>query len=1346
MHPHRHGIRKQRSKIANQSWEISTPTHSCASFSSGDPPSGATGSTYISDTAETPDGSVKEWDACLARNPDCERMRQTDVEGTASVLPRCDDNGPVVCFCEKDKTCPMKNISESPSSPVRRVSPLILRRVTVNGFGFRDENENGGLSLDEEEEEEEDDSRNEDSDSEVNSPESFSCQRTQAYIFFPQSSCARTCKIWPFPRMGPPNELRPLHRTGPRWIVTTSFPATAQTSLGEEPECLSDTDVQNKLSKPTKQSKSTDEAREVLEGQLLSSAPGEKAPTDMLGVLERTLEDRAESLNNPRGTLTQDIFHISKLADHNTCSALGEKPPTCTLERTWKCLLDSPRLILTHVSKPAELESNQSLKNAFEDALEYSASVATEQVNNYKLNGHGYAASLEGNGLVKNHPLLKKSNQKVLSSGSTNQSDVPVNRQEHGKDSLDPKPVIQTSRAPSFEDQEGNKNGGRQTLYNPGSLSEMCLKVKMLKAQHSSLVTTSSSVDQDTKSVTPNSVARTPDGNPDCSGEGKRMQVFDSYTITDSSEDENKNVTSLSSDEESVEHHAAEILWSDDDDGTCQIKNKEQGSTPPSSKVVADSFLDVSRAYEEDVLILDVIQDDPELFGAVVTETVSKQDALTEENEETQLKTESKLQTTNHCKIVWDLKTDCISKYHSTAAEAKMENMEDGGSVTVKETQSYRDQPSQGMNTLKLENATDCNNNQEMRDTNNLNALTVINTRATRLVMDTCRNECEMTAKVETSALRALNGSYCWYYFSEYSTCLRSTCWFLHIPRDGDEKFCMDTVKKFCHVGKHALILRAVEVFMGYYNKCSPSVSFSQEVVNSLLSSLLNMCLLREFEAVINLLLAHKRLPPAEIMLAVFKLVRERGLINTVPELILLTSKIVEAGCVFSVDQCEVMQNHLQMMQVPRQQMDIFLAVKCRALVTNPHTSELSNLAQAVVRVEMLKHQDDWAELALVFCGVCVGSHSPTELLRFCCCVTMALLKEPKDKLVLPYELFAESVCQQASSNEMIKTILGRIGVSLIFRYHRTQEWNKGVKLVSVMFRLHIEFITLKGIMGNEHRVSRCQLVTMATELFLHSGSIEGALKMLRADGWFVSSSMWPCEQADIESRKHVLTLLAGKTSHRDTFEILTNLPGLRQPINGVQINDYTEMFSAHLRLCVIKQTLPVAADIVEFMLIQGMVPETLQLQNLIHKLGKQNNWSRARALFKRARSAGFYSAVVCERDGLFLPCSLSEIEMTLAFEMFITIINANLLAPAGSSQPLLITLRRHAGVEDVTESVYLAAGCRLLSAALIPNPKLSIRYTAVNQSQEQLFQLDRASAHKWFLQNERWAQEIWAS
>lgn len=34
-------------------------------------------------------------------------------------------------------------------------------------------------------------------------------------------------------------------------------------------------------------------------------------------------------------------------------------------------------------------------------------------------------------------------------------------------------------------------------------------------------------------------------------------------------------------------------------------------------------------------------------------------------------------------------------------------------------------------------------------------------------------------------------------------------------------------------------------------------------------------------------------------------------------------------------------------------------------------------------------------------------------------------------------------VCQQVPSDDMVKITLGRIGVSLIFRYHGTREWNK---------------------------------------------------------------------------------------------------------------------------------------------------------------------------------------------------------------------------------------------------------------------------------------------------------------
>lgn len=54
---------------------------------------------------------------------------------------------------------------------------------------------------------------------------------------------------------------------------------------------------------------------------------------------------------------------------------------------------------------------------------------------------------------------------------------------------------------------------------------------------------------------------------------------------------------------------------------------------------------------------------------------------------------------------------------------------------------------------------------------------------------------------------------------------------------------------------------------------------------------------------------------------------------------------------------------------------------------------------------------------------------------------------------------------------------------------------------------------------------------------------------------WFLSSSSWPCELADLESRIRVLMRLAEKTSHRDTLEVLCNLPGLKEP-NGERRKD----------------------------------------------------------------------------------------------------------------------------------------------------------------------------------------------
>ncbi|XP_053370297.1 protein TOPAZ1 [Clarias gariepinus] len=837
---------------------------------------------------------------------------------------------------------------------------------------------------------------------------------------------------------------------------------------------------------------------------------------------------------------------------------------------------------------------------------------------------------------------------------------------------------------------------------------------------------------------------------PTCVGGSSWDTPLQSITNSDSFLSSEEDMRSQSPAERPEEGDAECLLLQEE---LCEIGKANASPSPlpaPKGSVVTAGDLDVVRAYEDDAIVLDVIQDDPDLFGAVMS---------TAENSSSKA-TSSPVQSENNRqmdqtpwdrkpnRIVWDLEAENPRNNVQTAADVYVEN--DGG-FCREEIKGSEGQLTFGtkwtpVNPVVMQEQMDldCNNNLDKKESTDLNVMTVNNGLIRQV--DNAWNSVHCTAGKDLNIMRPIPFSYCRYYFSECYSCMRNMCIYLHVPRKEDEKFCMDVVQRFSRVRIPPIVQRAVEVFVAYYRTNSPGVSFSQNVVNQLLSSLLSLAMLKNLLTVINTLITHKRTPPPGFVMALYQHVRERRVLNFVPELILLTSKITEVGCVFTVEQCEMMQLHLESLHIPIQQMNIFRVVKCRALATNPHSTELSEMTQAVFRVELCKQQEDWPALARVFCAVFVGRHSAGELSRFCCCVTTALLKEPKDKLMLPYEPFAESVCQEVSSDAMVKSFLGRVGISLMFSYYRNQDWPKGLKLLCVMSRLQVEFAMLKGLFNNENGTSRCQLITIATEFFLNSGSIEGALNMLKANEWFVSSSAWPCDLADIQNRRKILTLLAEKTSYRDTLEVLTNLPGLKQPVDGVQAVEYDTVFNAHLQRCVTNQVLPVAADTLEFMLTQGIPPDASELQHLIHKLGKQNSWIRARTLFKRAHSAGYYSGVVCEKDCLILPCCLTEIEMTLAFEMFIARICSSLQNPSDFSLPLLITLKRRAGTELAMESEYLAAGSRLLSAAMIPNPKLSIRYTAVSQEQEQLFNLDRGSAAKWLSHNRSWAQGMWGS
>lgn len=648
-HPRRLGVKKHRSKIDNQSWEVSTPTNSCASFSSGGPPSGATGRQCVSGMAA--DGCVSDCDGC----PDGKR-RQVDVDRVADGAP---------CICNGDAGNIFPEMCEGTPSLERRVPPIILRRVGVNGCGCR--SENSGLSLDEGEE------GTNDSEAEADLPESFSCQRTQAYAFFYQSSCARVCKTWPFPRSGPPDELKSLSRSGRRWIVTSSLPATPAT-----PSHIPENDVQDELCK------------EALEPQAVSSMSGEKLESNRS--VQRAFEEKNDETNDPEAEVnlpesvscqrTQALFYQSSCSRVCKTWPFPRSGPPDELRsslcrgRRWIVTSSFPATPTTPTRKPdvqdklckealeaqavpcvsgEAVESNQSAQRAFEDSShvpEFLVCAENKQVDNELTHVLNSKRSSPKSQPTENQSILDTPGRKAVSFSI--RLDIPVIASEDSTSPSSSKctqiticPVSRTPSVSLVDDQEEIRFGVG-ALYNSQSLSELCLKVETLKSQCPSASTSHSAAEQGPQKP----ITHTLNSKPPYWGKRKRRR-FENSTVTDSSSDENERDSNPSSDEEPVERDDTEnsrfndVTSQTEDKGAIELQSAEDSTVP-------NGFLDVSRAYEEDVLILDVIQDDPDLFGAVVAETVNKPGTLAEDDGEAR----TKRQTGNLSKIVWDLDTD----------------------------------------------------------------------------------------------------------------------------------------------------------------------------------------------------------------------------------------------------------------------------------------------------------------------------------------------------------------------------------------------------------------------------------------------------------------------------------------------------------------------------------------------------------------------------------------------------------------------------------------------------------------------------------------------------------------
>ncbi|KAM7383930.1 hypothetical protein PAMA_011335 [Pampus argenteus] len=636
-------------------------------------------------------------------------------------------------------------------------------------------------------------------------------------------------------------------------------------------------------------------------------------------------------------------------------------------------------------------------------------------------------------------------------------------------------------------------------------------------------------------------------------------------------------------------------------------------------------IFDEFTAYEQDILLVDVIQDDPELFDNLPQKSVLKLGP-------TRISESPKTRPTGVVKTPVTHRASVYSEQRLTPVN--IDSLCDSSEITEESvSRPWRPQCSSRKpfkmqsNTLPVTDKQTKTVGQSDANNNHVNG-------------DPERNQTIQTVNSTPNHV-PLPMSYCRQYFTESLSCGFKMCRFQHVPVEGDEKFCVDTVTRF---SKNPVCLqKAGAVFTGYYQSNPPGAYFSMPVLLSLLWALLKAGMVPDVFSVLSVSLTHKIVPDHEFLLALFNYVREKGLMVCVPELIQLTFKMASAGLVLNLDCFDYVKNTPEFKQTVYSNSPVSVSDnhKLSVFPTAPFPEYL-NLAQSLVEIELCTKQENWRRMGEVFKSICQPCQHPNQVERISGSIAVALLCESKDKLSLPFAAFSET-----------------------------------------------------------------------------------------DNNWFLTSSPWPCELADLESRSRVLMRLAEKTSHRDTLEVL----------NMIDISRYIPLFNSHLQVCVDRQILPVASDTVDFMLFKNLAVDHTMLQLLLHKLGKQNLWLRAREVFRHSLSVGYYAGVSAPPGfmALIVPCRLGEIELALAFEMFITV-NATVIVhlTEATTSCLSITLKR----TQSCESEYLSAGSRLLSAACIPQPKLIVHYTAVNSSREQVFTLDISSARHWLRRNHLWANE----
>ncbi|XP_040404880.1 protein TOPAZ1 isoform X2 [Cygnus olor] len=847
------------------------------------------------------------------------------------------------------------------------------------------------------------------------------------------------------------------------------------------------------------------------------------------------------------------------------------------------------------------------------------------------------------------------------------------------------------------------------------------------------------------------------------------------------------------------------------------------------SQPKSDFFPDILEAYKEDVLVIDVIQDDPDLFGTNDEEeltltacdnwpTKASCSSIFIKEEKQNLKPEYAVISENRGSVnanfrditvqdsgmlnhaensqdlaikATDIKTHNSSSRNSPLRGVTEDSFEDGQlrkqdgflkSFEINEKFRFAD----GVAALEPEEKGEAEKSDcKYTDLMNCELLSRLPLHVPNVkvlsestVLKARKNDCtfsgkglslplqnhgdsepwttDKNAKASHSVQQILGmidlpRKYCRYYFMTLRGCERAKCWFRHVPEQRHEKICMAILKTYISIKEKGLLKRAVQIFVRYYREVTPGEDFAFQVLNDLLVCLLKNCLLQEVFQILRVAVQVNTLPAVDVLLKVFEHVASLNIRNAVPKLISTFRKLIDAGMFLEFEHFNYITKLLQQLQVSSQEINVVLNIKSRFQERHFKSNWLFDCNLVMVEIQHCKEKNDWSKMGTLYVNARTGCEHFDDLQKLSLCIAEILTRDSeKDRPGVPFCDFADAVITSLTCNEADRIFIGRTGISVMNSYRKVLQWRKGRTVLDKLHELQINFTVLKGLIGAENLASRCQIVNNAAEIFLKTGSLDGATWVLRESEWTTNTPLWPCDEEDILNRHNLLCSLVHKymrqSLYRQALEVLQNLPGFQNSSDTVDVSQYSCVFNLLIKACFESKNLGVSSSAVDFMLSKNIAVDFFLLRGLITGLGRSCLWSKARTYYKTALSLGCYLPLEGNLHHKILPIPfyVSEVEMLLAIELFLVSNASDIQSPGATTQSLQIILKRCEDQTVQSNSDYQAGMERLSLAAHVSDPKLFLKRMTVNVNMEEVYSLEHTSALKWLQENMKWAGKVW--